>query len=918
MDTKIPCTDILVATAAKSTGLRSNCLQNILIGKSQSNSFLIAVAFALFFSVFLASCKLDDDNHHEDPVNGSLQVDLTNAFASIGVDNAWAKDNTDTFTLYAYSTDKVVSASVDSTSNTITLDMTAGTYNVVLLAGDRILTGDTFLLAAGLEKGVDVIIDSVSRISIELKPVNITVDVPTEVDTGASFKVSANGAFPIASLKFAQAPTARLGAGKDIAMQLSYNGLNWSTTVQLTAPSEEKNESLTFTGSLLVLDDDLISNKSLDQGGFSWRLFAGQTDPYSTGVLSRNIFIDDPKFHLVCTTGCYFSSISQAIKFATGGDTIKLAAGTYAEKLVFEKRVSIVGSGIDITIIDASSFAEDAIKIQTVGSGSTIRDLTLVGTSGGYGMHISHVDNITLENIKVQNSMRTGVDLNTVETETLNNIEVTGTASGFGLMILNSQNVTVTNIKTNANAWGGVSIQSRGSSSNNVRLLGTFYAGEDNPLLVEQDPDKDTNYYLISNLQLPDKFEWLAYGFRDGSDYKQWFYQETEADADQFANTLAASSKFSYSNTNAYSIPAGKINHYVGQSIKEAIEAAADDDVVNLPAGTYNENIVVNKGLSLIGSGSEVNITPEDDFPVIRVSASGSSSVNPLLLMNLTIQTDNILPATGQGKMTGIMISGGAKLSNIKLDNISVSGNDQPYPGLESGIYLAPDTSLSGLVITNSLFRNLSYGFISGAITADNPGYLDKLNISHTTFKNNSSKGFYTERLSHSVFNHVSAIDNGDTNLSASWADAWNAGIDINLKYGTYQDIEFNNLIVTGNGIGSSNGAGLTVKARGTGNDPGYSANPATLSGITISGGEFSKNETGIRFGEVAKDNTSPIDISVSGATVTENRQIGLVNALATGVSVDAADNTWNSSPPNKADDDEHNEGDDYSGDVRL
>ena len=74
---------------------------------------------------------------------------------------------------------------------------------------------------------------------------------------------------------------------------------------------------------------------------------------------------------------------------------------------------------------------------------------------------------------------------------------------------------------------------------------------------------------------------------------------------------------------------------------------------------------------------------------------------------------------------------------------------------------------------------------------------------------------------------------------------------------------------MSGNGTGSDNGAGVAVKARGTGDDSAtYTAVPATLTGVSITGGSFSGNEIhDIRFGEVGKNNTSPTDIVLDGVT---------------------------------------------------
>jgi hypothetical protein len=308
-----------------------------------------------------------------------------------------------------------------------------------------------------------------------------------------------------------------------------------------------------------------------------------------------------------------------------------------------------------------------------------------------------------------------------------------------------------------------------------------------------------------------------------------------------------------------------------GQLIQSFINAAPEGSKIAIESGTYTENLNINKCVFLVGSG-QTHLIPAADSPVITISASGLSSATPVYLRNLDIRTSDSPPASDSGKMTCIWIASPAPLSFIELDGIVVTGNNHSYKGpplggLESGVNISPDTSVSDLVIANSSFANLSYGFISGAITAKNPGYLRNVEVRNTAFNNNSVKGIYVERLSDAVFDTVTAGNNGNTALSPDWADTTNSGIDINLEYGSYQNITLTNVKAAGNGIGSSSGAGLSVKARGSGNDPAYASVPATLSHVVIDGGTFTGNNVSdLRFGETGKANSSPTDISVKNA----------------------------------------------------
>lgn len=142
------------------------------------------------------------------------------------------------------------------------------------------------------------------------------------------------------------------------------------------------------------------------------------------------------------------------------------------------------------------------------------------------------------------------------------------------------------------------------------------------------------------------------------------------------------------------------------------------------------------------------------------------------------------------------------------------------------------------------------------------------VDVQNTVFSGNSYKGFYAEKLSKATFTNVT-VENTST-TDSYFNIAWNAGIDINLKgEEAYQDLIFNNLTVTGNGVGSKEGVGLAIKARSDGAT--YGAHPATLNNVQINGGTFTGNERGIRIGEPGKNNPGPTGVVITGATIRNN-----------------------------------------------
>lgn len=393
-----------------------------------------------------------------------------------------------------------------------------------------------------------------------------------------------------------------------------------------------------------------------------------------------------------------YTTIQDAIDAAISGDTIEVMSGTYDEKLDLKnKQLTINGAGSSLTTIDASSFSGSSdYALINFGNGDTISNLKLIGTQKGYGFKISHVSDITLGNIKVEDSYRTGIDLNTIDGATLNNIEITGTDWGFGLMILDSNDIIVTDITTSDNVWGGVSVQTRDAISDNIDFEGDFNVAEDTPLLLEQDPDAGDNYYEITNVDIPDKFNYIVYDFRDGSDdYKQWYYFETLDGAKTVAQGFAEDS--SYSNILIYDID--EENYYVeeGMLIQDAIDAASEDATINVASGEY-AGAIVDKNVRIIGEEDGTSVItsgvpykvggslytgfrPDADGAEIRYFTINCDISEDLGLGIYAVEVDDItidsLTINNVGALQGITNWGGSNwiiTNNIITDTVADNG----------------------------------------------------------------------------------------------------------------------------------------------------------------------------------------------------------------------------------------------------
>ncbi|MFZ1704188.1 MAG: right-handed parallel beta-helix repeat-containing protein [Saprospiraceae bacterium] len=294
-----------------------------------------------------------------------------------------------------------------------------------------------------------------------------------------------------------------------------------------------------------------------------------------------------------------------------------------------------------------------------------------------------------------------------------------------------------------------------------------------------------------------------------------------------------------------------------------------DGHTIHVCAGTYNENVVVNKDVTISGAGPTMTII-SNAAPCVASVYGIAISANNATVQNLKVT----------GYFYGLVVSS----SGVTIDNVESVNNCSA--GLELGNGTSNLTVVNSKLNNNTTIAKNGLGFRKGtasvvsgfvmnncevkgnnqgcAIQKNNGagGTFDNVSITNSDFSNNTVKGMYFEALTDAVIDGI-VMDNSGTDATYGF----NNGIDINLKYGAYSNITIKNCEITNcgeTGIAADpeNPAAITIKAR---DDAPYNGNPATLSGMILENNLITGPRNGIRFGEFGKISAGATNVSLVG-----------------------------------------------------
>ncbi len=494
------------------------------------------------------------------------------------------------------------------------------------------------------------------------------------------------------------------------------------------------NDTVTFAGNYA---DYTVSFSSTSV------LVSGPDGNDSVTNVEKLQFADKAVIIVGSALGSAYTTISSGIAAANAGDVVQVAEGTYAptSQVLINKSISIIGAGSESTTIDVGGYnawgvyiTADNVTLQgfTIqGNAATNQQYGLkVGTGNNTGPSVHINEGLTLSDIKVQGTRRTGLDLNGVRNATLQGIIATGATHGFGLSISSSHDVTITDLSTTGNAWGDVGIFPAQTvyqfpeieDPSGIVFGGTIDLSSGNGSISVQDGALVSGGVWVgtisndptdnADITVPTDFSRVVNSTRI-ADGLIMHNVGLEPAINSLALTLVSSGLFA--NTAIVNLNSGFWEVIQGLTIQAAINAAAEGDTIQVGPGIYLETLDLNRNnLTVRSSDGAETTTIRGGGGAGAADAVVRFSANGVTLQGFTIDRAN---AAANSRAIAPMASDGATISN----NIIVNS----FRGIQGDFYGKP----INLTISDNTFADtVQYG-IAG--TED----MANLTINDNTFR---------------------------------------------------------------------------------------------------------------------------------------------------------------------------------------
>ncbi|GAG74055.1 unnamed protein product, partial [marine sediment metagenome] len=319
-------------------------------------------------------------------------------------------------------------------------------------------------------------------------------------------------------------------------------------------------------------------------------------------------------------------------------------------------------------------------------------------------------------------------------------------------------------------------------------------------------------------------------------------------------------------------------------SIQSAINSASEGDTIEVAAGTYNEQVVINKQLTLNGANADVNAVTEARGSESIIDGGTSTAVTT---------------SAGDVIVNGFTLDGGITLDDLAnsisggtISNNIITGADssEEPTKAQNGIRLGWDNgrgvdhvTIENNTITDSDAKGIRF---ANPKLAGPGGMASYITISGNKIENNGSAGIETYGPGHNTIinNTISGNIGNGINLKFDDGDVVTGNTITNNTRAGIVLREVTDTVVENNGISGhlneENGLGIWVREGSIGN--------------IISYNDITGNYNGILIKRKKTDVDQPSGNSINFNNISGNNYYGILNALSDPPTpVDATLNWW-------------------------
>ncbi|MCH1583352.1 MAG: hypothetical protein L7S63_09560 [Flavobacteriales bacterium] len=376
--------------------------------------------------------------------------------------------------------------------------------------------------------------------------------------------------------------------------------------------------------------------------------------------------------------GVLYTDLSQAVAEANAGDVLNLSAVTFAQRLVLDKPISLIGAPAGGTVIDIRGTASWGLHLTA--SGITLENLTVLSdiSHTAYAIHSEpNTTDIVIRDVRVLNNAASGIDLNGLVgpgTNIIEDCEVVGCAAGFGLALSSCQNVLVRDFTSSKNGYGDIGILESAYSENksqdilfegNMGLAGPQGDGLGG-IVVQQDTtlvepgigagfDIDMQAGLIHQLTGSTSYDGNPLGY---------LLCSTEDVAELSASL---SQGLGIDDLLGKNLLSGEVEVWPGMSLQEAVNAADPEDVIRVAKPGVYDSLQITIGKSITILGPNQGLAADDPARTTEAIFMGGLVVNA---SNVLI--DGVRLLARDGDPFGLRVAAGA--SNIEVKNTVIRG----------------------------------------------------------------------------------------------------------------------------------------------------------------------------------------------------------------------------------------------------